>query len=418
MTGHLRARHRAVRTQRQDGLSLVEVMIALLMLSIVSISASVLFVSSLKTTTEQSVKQRGIAVATRSLETLAAVPVAQLVKGRSQAAVQALLADPKIAALTGQDLPGPQIDPTTTLGTYDPSTDATSVPVVPIYGTETLNGTTYNVTTVINQCLLRAGSGGPSICDGTADPTAKRVYRATVNVTWGKADCGSRCSYSVSSLIDQRADPRFQLANSVPIIQAVAPSSTMKGSTRRIVITGADLRDGATLELAAGGGTLSNVLQPIATAATTITATWTAGLTVGPFTLTVVNPDGSRANFSLGVVAVSAVDACTATPDNVGGDGWRSFFIRVSPNSGVSSAGTTYSGLTGMTGFSAGPQDASGIRYSGPNGKYIDFYNTYRDFVYIWTNTDGVFTTDYTATFNGVPSTATLTFRANSGPCT
>lgn len=400
MTGHLRARHRAVRHRRQDGLSLIEVMVALLMLSIVSISASVLFVSSLKTTTEQSVKQRAIAVATRSLETLSAVPVAKLVEGRSQSAVQTLLALPAIAALTTQDLPGPQLDPTTTLGTYDPSASgATEDEVVPIYSTETLDGTVYDVTTVINQCLLRVDASNEKICDSTGGAGAKRVYRATVNVTWGKADCGNRCGYSVSSLIDQRQDPEFQLADSVPIVQSVTPSSSARNNPKEIVIEGADFRDGAQVELEAAGGTITNVTQETATAKTLIKATWTPGPTIGAYTLTVVNPDNSRADYQLAVVDPYAVDDCTDSVFQAGTGGYNYYLIVFTDNDDPSTGGTPTFSNIGISATSA--ITADGRRY-----------------LYIYTKNEGTYTIDYASTIDGFTTNTTrMTFKVNAGSC-
>ncbi len=388
----------------EAGLSLIEVMVALLMMSIVSISAAVVLVGGLRTTTEQSVNQRGVAVATRALETLSSIPVPELVSGRSQTSVQALLAEPAIAALTGQDLPGPQLDAETGLGTYDPAADATSRPVVPLRDTEQLDGVAYDVRTVINQCFLHVDTSttpARKVCDKVAGADGRRIYRATVNVTWGGSSCGRRCNYSVSSLIDQRVDPIFQLAQSVPLLQGITPSSSAITATRAIVISGANFQNGAKLELAAGGGTLADVTQATSTATSRIDATWTAGVAVGAYTLTVVNPDGGRADFQLAVTAPLAVDDCTNTAYGTDPNGRPFYVVFFTANDEPSSGATPTFGSVSVNGSTFSGTAPDGRRYAG-----------------IVPNANGTYTIDYTIKVGGLTSnSARMTFKVNAGSC-
>ena len=273
-----------------EGMTLIEVLVALLMLSVVSISAAVIFVGTLRTTTEQSATQRSIAVATRGLEAVQAVPVSQLLVGRSQTEVNALVTSAGMAPLLTQDI--------VSSDNFDGAVSAGATPVIPLTRTEVLDGVTYTVQTAINACWL---SKGTQNCTRNTTLDATKVLRTTVRVT--RSNCTRRCSYSTSELLDQQGDPIFKLAQSVPIITSVSPSSVPPGSTQSITLTGGAFDLGAVLALPASGGSLSNVVR---VDGTKVTATWTAGTATGNYTLTLTNPDGGLATYSLSVSAAAS----------------------------------------------------------------------------------------------------------------
>lgn len=205
-------RHTSRPTVAPDsGLTLIEVMVALFMLAAVSAVAAGFFVGAVRTTEELSDKQNATALATRALEAVQSVPVSQVLSGRTPSAVQALLATPRMAPLVAQDdLSSTAEDPSN----FDPSATAASVPVVPLMRTETIEGTTYDIRTAVNRCWLSTTGMTQRACTGTAVPAAVPVLRATVDLRWGDAGCGSRCSYSTSALLDRQADPVFPVATS------------------------------------------------------------------------------------------------------------------------------------------------------------------------------------------------------------
>lgn len=292
------------RTGGDDGVSLIEVLVAMLVLTVVSTSAAAVFVSSLRTTTEQSAQQRAIAVATRALETVQSVPASQVLMGRRQAAVQALLSTAVMAPLVALDI--------TSSDNFDPTATAASVPVIPLQREEVLEGTRYQVRTAINNCYL---SRARETCEPTPGTDGVLVLRATVNVTWGAASC-TRCTYSASALVDRQGDPMFALAQSVPIIQEVTPGSVSSGTTVPITIVGAVFQVGADVTLSAGGGSISGVTR--SADGTTINATWAAGTTAGSYVLTVTNPDGGTATYSLTITAPApAPTISSVTPNSV-----------------------------------------------------------------------------------------------------
>lgn len=287
-----------------DGVTLVEVLVALLMLAVVSVSTGAVFVGSLRTTTEQTAQQRAVSVATRAIETVQSVPASQVLVGRRQAAVQALLSSAVMAPLVAQDV--------TATDNFDTAATLGSVAVIPLQREELLEGKRYTVRTAINTCYL---SRALQTCGSTVGTDGVRTLRATVNVTWGEADC-RRCTYSASALVDKQLDPVFKLAQSVPIIQNVTPSSVTSGTTTPVTIVGAVFQTGAQVTLAAGGGSVSGAVR--STDGTTFTATWAAGTTPGSYVLTVTNPDGGSATFSLTVTAPAPPPVVTSvSPSSV-----------------------------------------------------------------------------------------------------
>lgn len=373
-----------------EGLTLIEVLVALLILSIVSISAAVVFVGSLRTTSEQSAKQRAISVATRALEVVQSVPVSQVLVGRKQADVQALVASPTVAPLVTNDI--------LNTGNFDASAGSSAVPTVPLNGSETLDSVAYRTATAINGCYLSKSSGNCSTTQGT---DGVKVLRATVSVTWGDATC-RKCSYATSALLDNHTDPVFKLAQSRPIIQTVTPSSAYVGSTHVITVVGADFESGSTVALATGGGSLTNMTR--SADGTSYTATWQASTATGSYVLSVTNPDNGRAEFSVTVGTTPEVtDDCTASVSGYynGDSRYPYWLVRPQVNDVPGSGGTlTFSNIQVNGGTNGSSSDGNGAYY------------------YLFPNGSGVFTVDYTLNVNNVTSrTARMTFRVNSGSC-
>ena len=197
--------HARLQPSGDEGLSLIEVMVALMMLTVVSVSAAVLFVGGLRTTGQQSVKQGAIAVATRSLEALQSVPVSQVLRGRTQSQVQAMLSSPGMPILVSQDV--------TASDNFDPLASASSVAFIPVQRTETLDNVTYTVRTAVNRCYQ---SRVDKSCAKTVGNGGVAIYRATIRVSWEAPGCSSTspnpasCSYAVSALLDGQKRSKLQ----------------------------------------------------------------------------------------------------------------------------------------------------------------------------------------------------------------
>ena len=196
-----------------EGFTLVEVTISLVLLAIVLTSALSLFVRALGNTDVQAQRQQAISIATKQLEKVRALPVGDIVDGRTAASVATLWTDwPSNAQALG-------------VQAYDSTATSSSSPTIKT--ADTLDKTKYdNVTftmrTYIDTCYLSATT---TDCGKTASSTTRAMYRITVSVAWSpritrpcdattkKSDSrwpGNTCQeYVVSTLRDPSDDATF-----------------------------------------------------------------------------------------------------------------------------------------------------------------------------------------------------------------
>jgi type II secretory pathway pseudopilin PulG len=214
------------------GFTLVEAVVALVLLSTVMSALAVQFIGGVKHMNALQRRQVAVQVAGQALEAVRAASVApgpdgcvKLLQGRGQAAADDQWADAP-ADFTGitdevwasnlctgpmvlpwQGLPGP-------VGTV-------TNPVV-------VGGQAYAVQTYIGTCLLDATRS--SCLRSSAVPAGGPVlYRVLVEVTWTGAGCSTgTCSYTATTLIDTSADPTFNLRGSAAPV-AVADSVCLPG---------------------------------------------------------------------------------------------------------------------------------------------------------------------------------------------
>ncbi len=268
-----------------EGLSLIEVMVSLLVLAVVMAAAASFFINSLRSTDSQGQRQIAVTLANQALEQTQSQTPAALLTGRTQSSVQALLATPGAAALTAQDF--------TSSGNYDPS--PIGPPAIPTTVTQVANGTSYTIRTFIDICYLASGGGS---CGRTSSAGATQLYRITVDVTWsgGKgSQCSGGCDYSASTIIDAHGEPTFKTNISTPHITGISPSAAAVLTTRTLTITGTGFVSGAFLQITGSAATFS----PVTTnTGIQIVVDLTAGNNSGSYTLYVVNPDGGRASTS------------------------------------------------------------------------------------------------------------------------
>lgn len=355
----------ARRPRGDDGLSLIEVMVALFALTLVSIAAASFFISGVRTTAAQSQQQTASALATQALEAVQSVPVSQVLLGRSRAAVDALLT-PQMKALLNQDVTALE-DSTGAPTNYDPSAATAGGQVVPVTRTQQVEGTVFTVSTAIDRCWLsRSGhtcgplaptSGGPS--------DAVAVLRASVYLTWGASSCGT-CHYTASVLLDRQDDPLFRLATSVPVIVTMVPSDGVRGTSVPVTLTGKDFAGGTLITLPTGGGTVTGITR--SPDGKKVTGTWLVGTTPGPYTLALTNPDTGRAEYSPAVVRPVAVADCAVVSSN----GATTLLVR--SNDGPALSGTVQLLSGSAFGVNGG---ASALTFNPPNGTAADYTATY-----------------------------------------
>ena len=126
-----------------DGFTLIEVVVSLVLLSLIFTAVTTLFIRSLRSADGLQDKQAAVPVSTQGLDLARSIPAirdaagnSELVAGRTQAAVSAQWA--AVAGLDGVDL-------TDTYATWDTTATSASTPTLPLSTTVLVSGQSYNV---------------------------------------------------------------------------------------------------------------------------------------------------------------------------------------------------------------------------------------------------------------------------------
>jgi len=197
------------RTGDEHGMSLIEVVVAVVILGLLSTLSLSLYMASMNASSTHKNRELAIAVANESMEIVSgwssvekipATSVSTLFAGRTQAAVTAQWAAAPVNSGLEQTYP-----------TWDP-TGATA-PALPLSRTSTFNGTRFLAQTFIGTCFQPVAGGDCTRLAGqaTAPTSAPSGYsamvRTTVVVTWTAGDCDSgHCWYKASTLLDLNSD--------------------------------------------------------------------------------------------------------------------------------------------------------------------------------------------------------------------
>lgn len=206
------AQHRAANAARtDDGFTLVEVIVALALMSLVASAALYFFLSGTRTITHQQRTQNAVVVANDAMEAAYGVvaqpvdDVSGLLVGRSEAAVQSAWTTGTAAGVEGIALTYPAWDPA-----------GTGNGTLPITSQQTLNNVDYDVLTLVGHCYRPTSTNAEcsTVPGNLTDPATvpagyTRMLRVMVLISWDSAQspCGdTACSYQVTSLIDPNTD--------------------------------------------------------------------------------------------------------------------------------------------------------------------------------------------------------------------
>jgi Tfp pilus assembly protein PilV len=324
----LRNRHAATRGRRwrfakDDGFSLIEVIVALGILMIVMLSTAGFFVQSLKTSSTQAQQQEAAQLATQQLDYSRSVPAKALLYGRTQALVQVATNSPGITDLSQDVISGFNYDG------WDGTSSGQASQVVPInMPPQTVSGTVYNVTTFIDRCYVSFGTNQQ--CVRAAAAGSSWLFRISVNVSWkptGGRTCptaSKACQFVASTLRDPGTDPCFNVnvdfagcSPSQPSITSFNPSTVTTNTTTNMTLTGINFDPGAKLTIDSAVGTITNVLVVNATTITfTLTTANTPAAVGSAQVIRVTNLNGK---YGLGTITVntSNLNANTASPATV-----------------------------------------------------------------------------------------------------
>ncbi|HTW21845.1 MAG TPA: prepilin-type N-terminal cleavage/methylation domain-containing protein, partial [Mycobacteriales bacterium] len=370
-----------------EGFSMVEMMVALLIIAIVSAASVAFFVANIRGVNDQRQHQEAVYLANQQMETVTSLPVSKLVSGRTQAEVTALYSS---AAATALNISAQ--DDTTNAGNYDSTASTTGNEVVPLTVTQSVNSVPYSLTTFIDVCWYNNTTG---FCTPTQTSSTTQEYRVSVYVTWTSAGtCANGCNYSTSTLIDPSSDPLFNTNISTPSATLTTPASgtvvndndasscTTNGNTYAGTLFsftgGAYLKSNIRVLISTGGGTIpsASIYQPSGSEVDFCLQTYDQP---GTYTLSVINTDGGHFQTSI-----------TELPNLTSASGWTPTAKNLTLTGGGFESGATFA--------------ATGASWTGTSGLVTGKSINNGD-----ANDDSVTLTNFTGPTNGGTATITMT---------
>jgi prepilin-type N-terminal cleavage/methylation domain-containing protein len=193
-----------------SGMSLIEVIMAIAIVSVIALSSASLAINGLSLSSSQGRKQVAVTIASGAMETVSAQSVSTIYSGRTQAAVQAAFAAnstvPGIAPVGG-------VVPT--YAVWDTTVPVPAAMTVPITAAPiTLEGTTYTTTTLLGTCYQPRTGGDCTTIAGKLSPPATApdgyvaLVRVVVVVRWSPDNTctAAGCFYSATTLLDPSTD--------------------------------------------------------------------------------------------------------------------------------------------------------------------------------------------------------------------
>ena len=194
--------------ENERGMTLIEVVVAITILAVLSTASLGVYLSGINSATAQQRREVAITVANSVLEDATLTPPANLYVGRSQLAATALLTANDTIPSVKQTYAAFQLPPVAT------------VPAIKPTQTVTLNGTDYQVSTIIGTCFQKKAGGSCTV--GSTYPTQPAtpsdslvLTRIVVVVRWavGSTCAGGSCVYDTSTLVDRNSELTWNIVD-------------------------------------------------------------------------------------------------------------------------------------------------------------------------------------------------------------
>lgn len=203
-----------------DGFSLVEMVVALAVISVTMLASAPFFVRSLTTVNKQRTGQAAMQLAETAMEQVRGLKGSSLLTGRSLLATQAQFdVAPSVVGpylQTMQVAADPMIKDAT-------STAGADAPIPTVAQQITVEGTTYTQNIYVGQCEIYL-TGGSTECvypKGAAAPADStqilQFFRVVVLETWPDGTCpNSACGYVATTLVSRASEPTFDFNRPAP----------------------------------------------------------------------------------------------------------------------------------------------------------------------------------------------------------
>jgi prepilin-type N-terminal cleavage/methylation domain-containing protein len=390
MTPLRRIRRSRSRSGSERGFTLVEVMIALVLMSMVLLAGGAFMIRTMFSSAALVGRQDAVAIANQQLEKVRAVNptfdasgISPLVYGRTKSAVAAQWA---AAAAAGLDVSGTYTGSGGTSwdnATWDSSLKALTVPLTQ---TVTPNKQAYTVNTLIGTCVK------PLLTNACGKlPLGNELFRVVVQVTWtpSTGSCsGQICSFVASALVDPTQDPVFNTSRK-PVANSDTATVASAGSIDIGVIandSGAFAVNGAVTVISAPAHGSASVYS----ANNIVKYTSTSGYSgTDTFTYTVTDTSGRASAAATVTVTVTPVGVADAALTSAGASSFTTVVLGNDLGSGLTSPA-----ITGAPSIGIAVVNGNTIRYTPP------------------ANASGIAVITYTATDSSAqPYSATLTIR-------
>lgn len=190
------ARIRAASVGSSDrGVSLVEILVAIVIVSIIATASASLIISGITAAAAQERRQVAVTIASGRIESVTANGPSRAVTGRAALDVSAAwLANASKSGVSK------------TIQKSDTLVTSSSGAVNPITSVDNLSGTRYTTTVLIGDCY-QPKAGGDCVV-ATAGPSVSKLLRVIVIVRWtpGKGCPANECFYQTTTLLDPNGD--------------------------------------------------------------------------------------------------------------------------------------------------------------------------------------------------------------------
>ncbi|BBH68359.1 hypothetical protein ACTI_50440 [Actinoplanes sp. OR16] len=210
-----------------EGFTLVELIIALTIISITLLASTPFFVASLNNVNAQRGRQAAIQLANTAIEQVRGLQGSALLSGRSTGATQEQFDAAPPSMRDYLATMAVEADSTITDAT---ATDGADAPIPTTSQKLTVEGTTYTQNIYVGACeiyLVKTSSGDcvyPMGADAPSDSTKiLKFFRVVVLVTWPDKACTSSsgaatCEYITSTLVARAAEPIFDFHRASPTV--------------------------------------------------------------------------------------------------------------------------------------------------------------------------------------------------------